>query len=337
MGISFGNAVKYLFNGVGKLGRVVEGLTSLLGGGLTQAGNLLGRQGNTADMTNAEDTVFSSLAINFWSSIIFSVLSFVMTMLTWFGFGDTYAVFGFITCFFAILSLCISIAISLGINGAIIYFGDKYKTKWYFVLVQIWTVLTFISLAVNAISGVTNVIGIISALIKLNFYSVILRLINVLQVVVSIGAAGLLLKGLCMCNVTTDESRQNMVNNAINDTFYTGENQNGFNGQNGYNQNGFNGQNVAGGLAGLGAVGNQNGAVDTNMNQNNVPMFDLNKNNGQPMDNQYNQPMDNQYNQRLNGQPIAQPQMYACPYCGQAIPYGVQTCQHCNQPINWGN
>ena len=50
-----------------------------------------------------------------------------------------------------------------------------------------------------------------------------------------------------------------------------------------------------------------------------------------------NQPMDNQYNQGVNGQPVAQPQMYACPYCGQAIPYGVQVCQHCNQPINWGN
>lgn len=336
MGISFGNAVKYLFNGVSKIGRVVEGITSLLGGGITQAVNLLGRQGNTADMTSAEDTVYSSLAINFWSSIIFSVLSFVMTILTWFGFGDTYAVFGFITCFFSILGLCISIAISLGINGAIIYFGDKYKTRWYFILVQIWTVLTFISLVVNAISGVTNVIGVISALIKLNFYSVILRVINVLQVVVSIGASGLLLKGLCMCNVTTDVNRQNEVQNAFNDTFNMGD-QNNYNNQNGYNQNGFNGQNVAGGLVGLGAVGSQNGSFDSGMNQNNAPAFDLSKNNGQSTDNQYNQPMDNQYNQGVNGQPVAQPQMYACPYCGQAIPYGVQTCQHCNQPINWGN
>ena len=295
MGISFGNAVKYLFNGVSKLGRVVEGITSLLGGGITQAVNLLGRQGNTADMTSAEDTVYSSLAINFWSSIIFSVLSFVMTILTWFG------------------------------------FGDKYKTRWYFILVQIWTVLTFISLVVNAISGVTNVIGVISALIKLNFYSVILRVINVLQVVVSIGASGLLLKGLCMCNVTTDVNRQNEVQNAFNDTFNMGD-QNNYN-----NQNGFNGQNVAGGLAGLGAVGSQNGSFDSGMNQNNAPEFELSKNNGQSTDNQYNQPMDNQYNQGVNGQPVAQPQMYACPYCGQAIPYGVQTCQHCNQPINWGN
>lgn len=328
MGISFGNAVKYLFNGVSKLGRVVEGITSLLGGGITQAANLLGRQGNTADMTNAEDTVYTSLAINFWSSIIFSVLSFVMTVLTWFGFGDTYAVFGFITCFFSILGMCISIAISLGINGAIIYFGDKYKTRWYFIIVQIWTVLTFISLIYNAILGVTNIIGIITALIKLNFYSVILRAINVLQVVVSIGAAGLLLKGLCLCNVTTDVNRQNEVQNAFNDTFNMGE-QNNYNNQNGYNQNGFNEQNVAGGLAGLGAVGSQNGVFD-----NNTSAFDLSKNNGQPMN---NQPMDNQYNQGVNGQPVAQPQMYACPYCGQAIPYGVQVCQHCNQPINWGN
>ena len=289
---------------------------------------MLGRQGNTADMTNAEDTVYTSLAINFWSSIIFSVLSFVMTVLTWFGFGDTYAVFGFITCFFSILGMCISIAISLGINGAIIYFGDKYKTRWYFIIVQIWTVLTFISLIYNAILGVTNIIGIITALIKLNFYSVILRAINVLQVVVSIGAAGLLLKGLCLCNVTTDVNRQNEVQNAFNDTFNMGE-QNNYNNQNGYNQNGYNEQNVAGGLAGLGAVGSQNGVFD-----NNTSAFDLSKNNGQPMN---NQPMDNQYNQGVNGQPVAQPQMYACPYCGQAIPYGVQVCQHCNQPINWGN
>ena len=279
-------------------------------------------------MTNAEDTVYTSLAINFWSSIIFSVLSFVMTVLTWFGFGDTYAVFGFITCFFSILGMCISIAISLGINGAIIYFGDKYKTRWYFIIVQIWTVLTFISLIYNAILGVTNIIGIITALIKLNFYSVILRAINVLQVVVSIGAAGLLLKGLCLCNVTTDVNRQNEVQNAFNDTFNMGE-QNNYNNQNGYNQNGYNEQNVAGGLAGLGAVGSQNGVFD-----NNTSAFDLSKNNGQPMN---NQPMDNQYNQGVNGQPVAQPQMYACPYCGQAIPYGVQVCQHCNQPINWGN
>jgi hypothetical protein len=162
----------------------------------------------------------------------------------------------------------------------------------------------------------------------LNFYSVILRVINVLQVVVSIGASGLLLKGLCMCNVTTDVNRQNEVQNAFNDTFNMGD-QNNYNNQNGYNQNGFNGQNVAGGLAGLGAVGSQNGSFDNGMNQNNAPAFDLSKNNGQSTD--------NQYNQGVNGQPVAQPQMYACPYCGQAIPYGVQTCQHCNQPINWGN
>ena len=361
--MSFGSALSYVFSNIGKVFSVFSGLSYFKTGGITKSLNVVKAQGTHFDMRNAQDTVYSGWSIGFWIAAFGSIVTFIL--------GCIFD--GFVLS--SLIATVVSLLVSACIIAFIITIGKKNESHWKGWLVKLFIILGLLSFIGSILSVAISLFatgaGLIGTIIGGIGYGAVFGGIGVgaaakvaIELILTfIIDLAITVLSLCnMCNVLTGMNMA-VVTNGNQMGYNNGMNYNNYNDAQNYNPNGFNagvGAGVGAGVAGLGAVNNvKNSTVDIpNQPQNG---FNQNMNNGfnqnQNMNNGFNQPQNNfgqnngfnqngfgqnNFNQGMNqGQvqqnvPTQNVQMYACPYCGQAIVHGANPCPHCNNPVNWG-
>ena len=348
--MSFGSALSYIFGNVGKVFSVFSGLSYFKTGGITKSVNVVKAQGTHFDMRNAQDTVYSGWSIGFWIAAFGSILTFLI--------GCIFD--GFVLS--SLIATVVSLLVSACIIAFIITIGKKNETHWKGWLVKLFIILGLLSFIGSILSVLISLFatgaGLIGTIIGGIGYGAAFGGIGVgaaakvaIELILTfIIDLAITVLSLCnMCNVLTGMNMA-VATNGNQMGYNNGMNYNNYNDAQNYNPNGFN-AGVGGGIAGLGAVNTvKNSTVDIpNQPQNgfNQPQNGFN----QGMNNGFNQPQNgfnqngfsqNGFNQDMNqGQvqqnvPTQNVQMYACPYCGQAIVHGANPCPHCNNPVNWG-
>ncbi len=347
--MSFGSAISYVLNNIGKIFGVFSGLSYLKTGGINQSINVVKANGTHFDMRNSQDTIYTGWSVGYWIAAIGAILNFILT-----------AIFDDFTVGGLILTI-VPLAISLCIVSFFITLGKKNESHWKGWLVKVLVICGMISIVGYVLSTLgtlfSSVFGLIGALIGGAAFGSVLGGIGI--------GAGLsvALEIILSCVVAVAINVMSALNmltvlEGMNKAVATNGGQMGYNNQMNYNSNGFGETPVQNGYnpnnynpnmnAGFGAVnmGQNNNSFDMNKNPSNQGVGSFGQNNfgqnnfGQNnfgQNQQQNDFTNNQnqqnFNQNMNPQNV---QMYACPYCGKAVMQGANPCPHCNNSLNWG-
>lgn len=305
--MNFQNTLTYVINGVGKVPSVMQGLDYWVSGGINRSINRLRENSSHINMTESKDTVFTGMLVAFWCSILLQVISRICDILL----GGLGGIFGGILGF---VFLAVGTVVGLVILTAVIIFASKYQ-NWSTQVIKILTGLYFISLIFVVISFVGGLWGIISSLQFIRFtsaHSIISSIIGLISSVATFLASGIILNGLAG-GTAVNMTQQGFNQQGFGQQGFGGQQQTGFGGQ--QQQAGFGGQQSYG-QAGFGGFDGQQGSGQTGFGG-------------------FDQGFGQQQTGFQAGQNTAQPQMYQCPFCGQAIHYGVNPCPHCHNSLNW--
>ena len=320
MGI--GNNISHILANSSKLPQLFSGLSYFKNGGLSKSFSVIGMKGTHFDMRNCQETIYTGWSLSWWISAISLIITNILSIISN-GFGIS-----------NILSIAFGAGISLVIFAWFMDMGKKNDSHWKAGLVKLLIILHLIGilgcLGVIFIEVIVGGIGSITSLIFLGIKDAIYFIINIfIELVVNIltiVASLYTLSGLNGAVVNANGGYNPYYNNSNMNNGYNPNMQNGYN----PNQDMSNGFNNVVGLGAINTQKNQSIGEDTT---------GFTQQNGYSQQNNYgyNQNQQNTYNP--NNEYIQQPQnvqMYACPYCGQAIVHMANPCPHCNNQINWG-
>ena len=327
--MDFAGSINYMLECIKKIPTILTGLTYYTGGGIQKTISRLSDKNTHINMTNQEYVVYDGMMVNFYCSIACTILNLIVTIIAG-GLG------GILVAGFGVVGSAIGIIVGLVIYTVLITFGRANNTHWNMGLIKFIQVITLIWMVVTGVSAIAKVVGIIPLLLKLNVLSLLLQVVGVISALATLLGIGMIMNGL---NDGEPFANQPQFDNTPNPNFNNQSNQ-GFGQQNspsagfgdfnqgfGQQQQEFQTHQVEQGF------GSQQQGFGSQQQQG----FGRSQGFGQQQGfgNQQNN-FNRQQNQQHQQPQQPQQQMYQCPYCGQPIAFGVKSCPHCNNLINWG-
>lgn len=335
--MNIGNSISYILSNSSKLPQLFSGLSYFKNGGLSKSFSVIGTKGTHFDMRMGQETVYTGWSMLWWTSAISVVLTNLLSIIfNGFSFSN-------------ITNILFGAGVSLIIYSIFISKGRENETHWKSILVKLLIICHLCGLVSYIILIGTDVIGAVVGLIgslvflgvKYAIYTILGILVNLLVNVAGIFISLYILNGFNAAIISS--------NGAYNGNMNYNGNYNGSMNSN-YNPN-FNNVDNLSGLGAVNTTKNQSiGQDNTGFNQQNG--FNSNINNGFNQNNGFNPNNQNGFNSQNNFNPNNNQnnfnqqnnfnmnnqnvQMYACPYCGNPIVHGANPCPHCNNPINWG-
>lgn len=318
---TYGSAIKYLLGTISRIPVLFRGF-KYIPSGFSDAGRRMSDSGTSINMSNAAlnelyDALGAILYLNLFSDVIHVILNCVVS--------------GIITGLVSVVLYAVSIGVMLLLYALVVWLMESKKDRWNLTLIKVLIVLGFISVAMQAISLIFALIGVITSFGSVAFglkYALNKIVPAVLNLILGIA---LILLDLIMLSVFGRGEVMNMPN------------QNGYGaygyGANGYGNNGFNNAPYdSRGLDGLGAV-NQ-GQPGQSIQQPIQPVqqvADLSKQGQSIQAQQVTQPTQPTQTQQVSQptQPPLTEQMFSCPYCNKPIHLKESPCHHCGQQIQW--
>ncbi len=256
------------------------------------------KQGQKVNLSPDFNMIVSCMTMQWYVGGAISLILLILSALV-----AGFTLLGVIAIGGSLIATVISLAISLLIYSAIIYWLQKNNCTISSTVYKIFGVLYLISVLSMVWSLGSAVVSLISARTAI---TIAIRLLSVISAAVSLVAICRVIKGMALA--TSDVNTQNYDSETVYNQGFSQQ-------ENVYQNQGY-----------------QPPSLDLNKQNpyNNQQSYGNNQGyNQQGFDAQgYSQP------QRQAPQP--QVQMFGCPYCNQAIPQYQSPCSHCGKNINWG-